>query len=146
MDRNLEAAEHLAGLPCFNLYVGWRRIQAFYRRFLEAGVAPQRLYIFELLHAAGRRGMTVSELANHLAVDAASMSLLLSRMEAEDLLERRRDRAKKSQVSAHLTKKGAALRRRSARALETADDELAQAISPRDLAALRRIVATLDKL
>jgi len=75
-----------------------------------------------------------------------AMSLLLSRMEAEGLVRRSRDRPKRSAVSVRRTASGRRLHERSRRAREAADAELARAPRPADVVALGRVTRALARL
>lgn len=130
--------------PCFQLYLGWRRAQAFYRPWLEDGLNPQRMYVLGLLAERGSLG--VGELARALDVELASGSGLVSRMEREGLVTRRRSESNRREVKVALTPRGRRRQRRFAAEVERADERLLAALDPADVAALRRVVATLGEL
>jgi DNA-binding MarR family transcriptional regulator len=131
-------------LVCFNFYLGWRHIQAIYRSAFPPGISPQRAY---LLCACDRdRATPVSGLLDALEIDAPAMSGLLSRLEAEGLLDRRINPSDRREVLVQLTSAGTELRGQALQALEAADRELARLIDPEDLDRLRRIVSQLGAL
>lgn len=136
----------LAGLACYNLYVGWRRAQAFYRGYFEEDVTPQRMYVMELLRPRGKKGLTVSELARGLVVELGSISGLIKRMEAEGLLTRERLETDRKTVRVTLTPSGRAACLRNERRLKAADERLYAQISKSEIQTLRRINAKLDAL
>lgn len=138
--------EQLAGLPCYNLYVGWRRVRRFYRGYFEDEINPQRMYVLELLKSRGAEGLTVSELARGLVAELGSISGLLSRMESEGLLVRERSEENRRTVHVRLTPAGRAACRRNERRLEAADERLHEQISKAEIETLRRINAKLERL
>ncbi len=133
----------LEGLPCFWLYLGWRRAQAFYRPYLEEGTNPQRMYVLGLVAQNGELGVTA--LARALDLDVGTVSGLLSRMEREGLVERRRAAENRLEVRVRMTPAGRARYRRVAAALEAVDARLLRALKPRDVATLKRIAETLSR-
>ncbi|QDU69437.1 MarR family winged helix-turn-helix transcriptional regulator [Engelhardtia mirabilis] len=134
----------LAELPCFNLYLGWRRVQAFYKHFLGEGLNPQRVYVLELL--LEHRELGVTQLARALDLDVATMSGLLSRMESEGLVDRPRAKGDRRAVAVKLTRRGRATAKRTEAAVAEADAELTGALDPSDVAALARLVERLGEL
>ena len=134
----------LDALPCFQLYLGWRRAQAYYRPLLEQGLNPQRMYVLELLDEHGELG--VGALARALDVDPGTISGLLSRMEREELVVRRRSSANRLEVRVRATRAGRARHRRLAAAIEQADRRLLAELEPGSLAGLTDVVRTLARL
>ena len=139
-----ELRGELAELPCFNLYLGWRRMQAFYKRFLGEGLNPQRVYVLEILLA--HRELGVAQLSGALDVDAPTMSGLLSRMQKEGLLERVRSKADRREVRVALTRSGRTVAKRTEAAVAEADRQLMAALNDRDVSALVRLVESLGAL
>ena len=133
----------LANLPCFLLYVGWRRAQLVYKPLLE-GQSPQRMYLLHLLHQ--HRELGVTAIARALDLDVGSVSGLLGRMESEGLLERNRSGRNRLEVRVTLTTSGRRVYRRLAGAIEEFDGELLAALGERDRLGLSRIVDHLEKL
>ena len=131
-------------LVCFNFYLGWRHIQAIYRTAFPPGVSPQRAYL--LCACDPERPTPVSRLLDALDIDAPAMSGLLSRLEAEGLLDRRINPGDRREVLVQLTLEGTRLRERALQALEAADRELARLIDSEDLDRLRCIVSQLGAL
>ena len=141
----MSAEEHLRDLPCFQLYVGWRRAQAFYKPVLEAaGLNPQRMYVLEMLGDAGSCGVT--ELAHALCVELGSMSGLVSRMEREGLVERKRSDENRSEVSVRRTPRGRTVQKRVGAAIEAADRRLMESLAPGDVEGLKRVVAAFGEV
>jgi DNA-binding MarR family transcriptional regulator len=164
----LEVPSELQELPCYLLYVGWRRASACYApAFALAGrrpiarptsaptaggasaasrigpggsqrLNPQRMYVLE--HLSRHPDTTVGALAALLEVDAGTISGLLSRMARDGLVQRRRDPADKLQVLLRCTPVGRRLHRRIARQIQHIDQQVLAALRPRDLTALRRVV------
>ncbi|MDF1799722.1 MAG: MarR family winged helix-turn-helix transcriptional regulator [Planctomycetota bacterium] len=136
----------LAGLPCFNLYLGWRRIQAFYKPYFEGPVNPPRMYLLELLRPHPKDGLIVGELATAMDLDAGTVSGMLSRMQAEGWVERRRCPEERRRVQVVLTAAGRELCTRNEAHLRRADESLHRHLGPADLAALQRINDQLAEL
>ncbi|EON31278.1 Transcriptional regulator [Gordonia terrae C-6] len=97
---------------CFALYKASRAATAVYRPLLtELGITyPQYLVMLALWDHDGRY---VSELSDLLELDSGTLSPLLKRLEAQDLIERRRSRGDERRVAVHLTPAGKALRARA---------------------------------
>jgi DNA-binding MarR family transcriptional regulator len=99
---------------CFALVVAARSVVALYRPVLEGlGLThPQYLVMLALWQHAP---LSVKRLSQLLQLDPGTLSPLLKRLEAADLITRRRDPADERLLSVELTERGAGLR---AQALE----------------------------
>lgn len=128
----------LDSLLCFNLYLGWRAVQGFYRPHFASDLNPQRVYVLTVLD--DDREATVSEVAAALHIDMPAVSGLLDRMEQDGLLVRRRADDNRREVKVSLTAKGKAVRDENARVAREANKVLFRHVAERDLPALRRIV------
>jgi len=97
---------------CFALAVASRSVISIYRPVLEPLrlTHPQYLVMLALWQHAPLR---VSELARLLALEPATLSPLLKRLEAVGYVERRREEADERAVRLTLTPAGAALRERA---------------------------------
>jgi DNA-binding MarR family transcriptional regulator len=97
---------------CFALYSASRTMTGFYRpRLDELGVTyPQYLVLLALWE---HDGLTVGELAQRLRSDYGTLSPLLKRLEAADLLRRERRAEDERSVRVTLTDAGRALRGRA---------------------------------
>jgi MarR family transcriptional regulator, organic hydroperoxide resistance regulator len=131
-------------LVCFNFYQGWRHVQAIYRQAFPAGVTPQRAYLLCACDPAD--ATSVAALIEALELDAAGMSGLLGRLEADGLIERAVNPADRREVLVSLTPAGALLREECLSALLRADESLHQAISARDVIGLKNVVIRLGGL
>lgn len=116
---------------CFALYTAFRSVAALYRPLLDKlGLTyPQYLVMLVLWE---RTSCTIKELCTALQLDSGTLSPLLKRMEAHDLVRRRRGLDDERLVEVTLTGKGRALRDeargvpdRMACALDISSDELA---------------------
>lgn len=133
--------DNLRELPCYLLYTGWRRAQAFYTDALGDGLNPQRMYVLEELSGRGAaRPARVSALAELLAVDLGTISGLLARMERDGLVERRPNPDNAHERHVVLTRAGRAAHSRAARRIRELDRELMRRVKPGDVRALRRVV------
>ena len=137
------ATSALHDFPCFQLYLGWRRAQAFYKPLLEPDLCPQRMYVLELLDEGEWR---MGDLARELDVEPGSISGLVSRMERDGLVERRRGKQDRLSVTVRPTRQGRAAYRRVGERILERDQQLLAEIGSRDLAALQRVVAVLGRL
>ncbi|MCX2755867.1 MarR family transcriptional regulator [Gordonia hongkongensis] len=97
---------------CFALYKASRAATAVYRPLLaELGITyPQYLVLLALWDQDGRY---VNELSEQLELDTGTLSPLLKRLEAQQLIDRRRSPEDERRVTVHLTPSGTALRTRA---------------------------------
>lgn len=97
---------------CFALAVTNRAVLAVYRPLLEPlGLThPQYLVMLALW---GEQPLSVTDLSRLLDVDAGTLSRLLKRLEAADLIVRRRDPADERSLAVTLTSKGTSLRQQA---------------------------------
>jgi DNA-binding MarR family transcriptional regulator len=97
---------------CFALYSASRAMTGFYRPLLdEMGLTyPQYLVMLALWQ---QDGLTVGELADRLRSDYGTLSPLLKRLEAADLVRRERRADDERSVRVTLTDAGRALRARA---------------------------------
>jgi len=128
---------------CFALYTAFRSVAALYRPLLDKlGLTyPQYLVMLVLWE---RKSCTIKELCTALQLDSGTLSPLLKRMEARDLVLRRRGVDDERRVEVTLTEKGRELQDeartvpdRMAGALEIPIDEL---VSLREL--LHRVTSS----
>lgn len=99
---------------CFALAVASRNVISVYRPILEPlGLThPQYLVMLALWEDSPLR---VSEIADRLSLEPATLSPLLKRLEAAGHVSRERDRADERAVAVSLTASGRRLRRRAER-------------------------------
>lgn len=128
---------------CFALYAAFRAVTGLYRPMLdELGLTyPQYLVMLVLWE---RRSISVKELGTALRLDSGTLSPLLKRMEANELVLRRRRVDDERSVAVELTERGKALKVRArtiparlAYAIDLSGDEL---VELRDT--LRRVVTS----
>ncbi|MCM2331692.1 MAG: MarR family transcriptional regulator [Pseudomonas sagittaria] len=98
---------------CFSLYATSLAMNKIYRKLLgRLGLTyPQYLVMMVLWE---RDDVTVSEIGERLYLDSATLTPLLKRMEAMELLTRARDARDERQVIIRLSDKGRALREQAA--------------------------------
>lgn len=98
---------------CFSLYAASRAIVARYRPMLDSmGITyTQLLVLMALWDPNVSEPLTVRAIGDRLGLDAATVSPLLKRMEALQLLTRRRDTTDERKVYIELTDVGRALER-----------------------------------
>lgn len=108
---------------CFGLAVASRTVISVYRPLLEPlGLThPQYLVMLALWE---RAPLSVSELSKLLDLDAGTLSRLLKRLEAADLVVRGRSASDERSLAISLTSKGTALRNEALRIPETIIDQL----------------------
>jgi DNA-binding MarR family transcriptional regulator len=119
---------------CFALAVASRTVNALYKPLLEPlGLThPQYLVMLALWERAPLR---VSELADRLSLEPATISPLLKRLEASGLVSRARDPQDDRALAVSLTTRGKRLRARAERIPPAVVDRLGMELS--ELEALR---------
>lgn len=96
-------------MVCFSLYTASRATTQLYRRLLEPwGLTYPQYLVLVLLWAKGSQ--SVGQLGDDLDLDSGTLSPLLRRMEANDLVSRTRDTGDERVVMVALTDRGEQLR------------------------------------
>ncbi|WP_461123574.1 MarR family winged helix-turn-helix transcriptional regulator [Saccharothrix stipae] len=110
--QNIEDPLALERQVCFALSIASRNVIAVYRPLLEPmGLThPQYLVMLALW---GSAPLSVKELSRMLALEPATLSPLLKRLEAIGYVTRSRDAADERMLAVTLTESGAALRERA---------------------------------
>lgn len=138
--RALQLEEQL----CFALYSASRALTRAYQPLLSPLGLTYPQYLVMLVLWEGK-ALSVSELGERLALDSGTLTPLLKRLEASELIERRRDRDDERVVRVTLTRRGAALRERAAQVpVEAA--RRAGFTTPASLAELGRLRDSLQAL
>ena len=130
---------------CFALYRASRAMTRVYGPLLEPlGLTyPQYLTLLALWEARGVPDLSVKQLGERLSLDSATLTPLLKRLEAQALIERRRDGADERVVRVHLTRKGRALEAKA----QTVPAELAcRVANAEDKAAFARLTRLREEL
>ena len=119
---------------CFAVVVAARNVVALYRPILEPmGLThPQYLVMLALWQHAP---LSVKRLSELLQLDPGTLSPLLKRLEAADLVVRRRDAADERLLAVELTDQGRALREQALRVPPAVVERLGMPVD--ELAALR---------
>ena len=93
---------------CFSLYASSRAITRMYRPFLEGlGITyPQYLVLLVLWD---QKESTVKELSEKLDLDSGTLTPMLKRMEAQQLVQRKRSQEDERVVNIQITEAGLAL-------------------------------------
>lgn len=98
-------AEELEDLLCFDLYAASRAVTAAYRPILDPlGLTYPQYLVLVMLWS--RQEVTIKEVASGLRLDHATLTPLLRRMEAADLVVRRRGSADERTVLVTLAAAG----------------------------------------
>ena len=142
--RNLPDALHLDHQLCFALYSASLAMTKLYKPLLEPlGLTyPQYLAMLALWESDG---LTVSELGDRLFLDSGTVTPLVKRLEAAELVLRQRDAQDERRVQVWLTDAGRTLRRKAASVPGCVLD--ASQCSVKEVLALTREVQTLrDRL
>lgn len=103
-DPNLELDNQI----CFALYSATHALTRAYRPILEALDLTYLQYIVMMV-LWERDGMTVKEIGQRLHLDSGTLTPLLKRLEAADLVRRQRASSDERQVNIYLTDKGRGL-------------------------------------
>lgn len=113
-DSGREETPRLGDQLCFALYSSSLAMSKLYRKLLaELGLTyPQYLVMMVLWE---EDGLTVSAVGERLFLDSATLTPLLKRMEAAELVQRERAADDERKVIVTLAKKGKSLRRKAAR-------------------------------
>ncbi|MEU4739201.1 MarR family transcriptional regulator [Actinosynnema sp. NPDC023658] len=131
---------------CFALSIASRNVVALYRPLLEPmGLThPQYLVMLALW---GRAPLSVKELSRMLALEPATLSPLLKRLEAIGYVTRARDAADERQLAVTLTGEGAALREQALAIPPAVVERLGMSLDElRDLhAVLTRVIAASER-
>jgi DNA-binding MarR family transcriptional regulator len=98
---------------CFALYAASLAMTKLYKPLLEPLQLTYPQYLVMLVLWEGD-GLTVSQLGERLALDSGTLTPLLKRLEAAQLVQRLRDTADERRVLLQLTAAGRALRARAA--------------------------------
>ncbi|MCC8249121.1 MarR family winged helix-turn-helix transcriptional regulator [Saccharothrix luteola] len=144
--QNVEDPLDLERQVCFALSVASRNVVAVYRPLLEPmGLThPQYLVMLALW---GRAPLSVKELSGLLALEPATLSPLLKRLEAIGYVTRSRAAADERQLAVTLTEEGAALRERALAIPPAVIERLGMSLDElRDLhAVLTRVIAATER-
>jgi len=125
---------------CFALYAASRAATAVYRPVLdELGLTYPQYLVLLVLWERDSRG--VRELGDELSLDSGTLSPLLKRLEALELIERRRVSTDERRVEVHLTDTGKALQAKACIVPQTLLE--ATEMSPDELANLHEVLGRL---
>ena len=105
---------HLDQQLCFALYSASRAVVRAYAPMLDPLGLTYPQYV-TLLVLWEEDGLPVKHLGERLALDSATLTPLLKRLEKQRLVERKRDREDERVVRIHLTAEGRALRAKARR-------------------------------
>jgi MarR family transcriptional regulator, organic hydroperoxide resistance regulator len=127
---------------CFALSIAARSVLSVYRPLLEPmGLThPQYLVMLALW---GKSPLAVKELIDMLQLDGPTLSPLLKRLEASDLVTRTRDPRDERQLRVDLTPKGRALREDALRIPPTIVAKLGMSLA--DLEDLHKGLTTINE-
>ncbi|GAA3460667.1 MarR family winged helix-turn-helix transcriptional regulator [Saccharothrix longispora] len=109
---NVEDPLDLERQVCFALSIASRNVVALYRPLLDPMNLTHPQYLV-MLALWGRAPLSVKELSRMLALEPATLSPLLKRLEAVGYVTRSRDAADERMLAVALTPEGAALRERA---------------------------------
>lgn len=107
----------------------------FSTRLKPLGLTPRQLHVLRHLDAA--EGVSQTELANGISVDAANLVETLDQLEAAGLIGREVDPADRRRRQISLTPPGRRKLRAAVRAAERADEDVLGMLDPRELDTLR---------
>lgn len=111
------------------------------RLLRELGISAQQRLI---VRGIGEfPGVPPAQLAERLRLDSGTVSAALRRLEAKELVERRRDARDSRRITLELTERGKALARPTASTVESAVDRLLGQVDARDVEATKRVLDAL---
>lgn len=129
---------------CFNLYLGWRLIQRFYRDFFPEGMNPQRSYA---LHVLEHRGpLQLRDLSAELELQRSATSQLVSRMVEDGLVTKEESPSSAREILVATTTAGRRELQKTHERLHVADERLYGQVDADTLSGLKELVATLRDL
>ena len=131
-------------LLCYNLALGWRLVNAFYKPYLPEGISPQQTYVLECCFM--NQGIHMGDLAACIELDLAAVSALVSRMEKQELLSREIDTANRRHIKVYLTGKGKRIRDQVAKSLTMADKKIFKLVRKEDFKGLRSVIQVLRQV
>ncbi|MFC9975741.1 MarR family winged helix-turn-helix transcriptional regulator [Spirillospora sp. NPDC127200] len=125
--RDIDNPLALENQVCFALVVASRTVLAHYRPILEPmGLThPQYLVMLALWE---HRQLSIKELSTLLQLDAGTLSPLLKRLEAADLIRRRRDGRDERLLAVTVTPAGRALREQAEKIPATIMERLGMSV------------------
>ena len=129
---------------CFNLYAGWRFIQAFYRTSFPSGMNAQRFYVLSLCERDD--GVNVSQIADAIQIELPAVSALLGRMERSGLIQRRSSPNNRREVLVFLTPEGERMRGETYAKMNAIQGKLMHYVSEEDVVHLRDLVGKIKEL
>lgn len=112
-----------------------------FRRSNEANVGMRLRQHVALSFVSDHDGATQQALGEALCIDANNLVLLLNELEAEGLVERRRDPLDRRRHLVHITAAGRRALDRAERAQERVEAEVLRALDPDERATLRDLLA-----
>lgn len=136
--------DRLHQMVCYNLYSGWRFIQAFYRSSFPDGMNAQRFYILSLCERDD--GVNVSQIADAIQIDLPAVSALLGRMERSGLVERHPSPHNRREVLVFLTSEGERMRGETYTQMNTIQGKLLRYVTEEDIGNLRDLVDRIKEL
>ncbi|BCH29752.1 transcriptional regulator [Mesorhizobium sp. L-8-10] len=97
---------------CFSIYSASLAIQRVYKPMLdELGVTYTQYLVLSALWE--KNGLTISAIADRLALEPSTITPAVKRLEAAGFVERRRSTVDERQVEVHLSPKGSSLHRKT---------------------------------
>jgi DNA-binding MarR family transcriptional regulator len=125
---------------CFSIYAASRAITKIYRPYLDKiGITYPQYLVMLVLWECGT--ITLRDLGNKLYLDSGTLTPLLKRLEAMELIERERSREDERILCVSITEKGLALREEAIKIPECILGSMNT-----DIAALAKLKSEMDKL
>ena len=130
---------------CFQLGKASRKMAKFYRmRLAPYGLTHNQFFLLIALYEG--EGLSVSELADKVALDKATMTGLLDRMERDDLIRREKDSTDRRTYRIYLTERAEALREDMMRIYREVNGLFLSCLWPGERRVLERIMAKIEAL
>lgn len=151
---NILACKYIAGKHCGDprvklddcIFFQLAKASQMGNRFLnhkvsELNITPVQAMILGALHVEDR--ITSSELGRKTELDSATLTGIIDRLEAAQLIERKGNPADRRSIQIHLTDQGRAMGAEAARVIAEANVEFMANLSEDENSELRRLVAKL---
>lgn len=107
----------------------------------ELNITPVQAMILGALHVEDR--ITSSELGRKTELDSATLTGIIDRLEAAQLIERKGNPADRRSIQIHLTERGRAMGTEAVRLIAEANVEFLANLSESENGELRRLIAKL---
>lgn len=127
---------------CFRLGKVMRRVYNYYQQKLAPfDLTPTQFFVFNALWA--ENGIRLSDLAERVALDGATLTGVIDRIEKVGLVERKGDPEDRRSIRVFLTEKGKEIAPRVLKFADELDEALRQPFPQRDMQVFEQVLGAL---